>query len=70
MKIPNLAHAKLVRVDKNKNKLLVWFGGKYIKIYSLKTGQEDNVITVEDPIKINWVSFSAVKNKMRNYILE
>ena len=68
MKIPDLFGAKIVRVDKNRNQILIWFGGQYIKAYSLQTGQEADIMTVEEPVRAGWISYSQVKNKMREHI--
>ncbi len=66
--IPDLFHAKIIRVDQKHNLLLAWFGGQYINIYSLKTKRECDLITVEDPVRTGWTSFRAVKKKMKEII--
>lgn len=65
--IPDLLHAKIIRVDKNNNRLLVWFGEEKLKIYSLKTKEETKTIPLVTANK-NWITMGYVKFKMDNII--
>lgn len=64
--IPDLGKALLLRADKKNNKLLVWFGGEYIKIYSLHEKEELEKKIVVDPWHNGWVSITAAKQTMKD----
>lgn len=68
--MPDLTKAKMMRVDKKHNCLLVWFGGEYIKVFPLRSQQTYRSVTVLPPPDENWITFSTVKRKMREIVNE
>lgn len=66
--MPNLISAKMIRVDKENNTLLVWFGGKCIFIYSLQTKEEKQTVEIKHAPNKDYVTYSAVKKLMKAII--
>jgi hypothetical protein len=67
--IPKLKEAKVIRVNKNKDAILVWYGGIEIKEIDINT-HEEQTHEVYDPKKPDFPTYMQVKRRMREIILE
>lgn len=65
--IPKLTDAKLIRVDKAKETVLVWYGGATIQAFTLR-GRKLAEYGVPNPAKPNFPTYTQVKHVMRSLI--
>lgn len=72
MTIPNehVQRIKMLRIDRKRKNILVWFGGAEIFIYSLNKNKAKKEIKIETPEGTKWVSYTTVKNTMKKIIRE